>query len=59
MNYNPHMPFSEQDYHLVKTSVKKDNNQKEILRYLTNVLPNPTDTVILDNAQDTVKSVKA
>ena len=58
MNYNPHTPFSEQDYHLVKTSVKKDSNQKELLRYLTNVLPNPTDIVSLDNAQDTVKSVK-
>ena len=53
---------NEQDYQLIKTSIselKKGNNQKEVLRYLTNVLPNPTNVVTLDNAQDTVKSVKA
>ena len=53
---------NEQDYQLIKTSIselKKYSNQKEILRYLTNVLPNPTDIVTLDNAQNTVKSVKA
>ena len=59
MNYNPRMGFHEQDYHLIKTSLSKRNNQKEVLRYLTNVLPNPTDIVSLDNAQNTVKSVKA
>ena len=64
MQFNPKMGYSgnEQDYQLIKTSIselKKSNNQKEVLRYLTNVLPNPTDVVILDNAQDTVKSVKA
>lgn len=52
------MGFHEQDYHLIKTSLSKRNNQKEVLRYLTNVLPNPTDIVTLDNAQYTVKSVK-
>ena len=53
---------NEQDYQLIKTSLselKKYSNQKEILRYLTNVLPNPTDVVTLYNAQNTVKSVKA
>ena len=62
MNYNPRMGFNEQDYQLIKTSLselKKSSNQKEALRYLTNVLPDPTDVVSLDNAQDTVKSVKA
>lgn len=32
MNYNTHMPFNEQDYHLIKTSLSKRNNQKEVLR---------------------------
>lgn len=53
---------NEQDYQLLKSSIselKKSSNQKEVLRYLTNVLPNPTDVVSLDNAQNTVKSVKA
>ena len=64
MQFNCKMGYSgnEQDYQLIKTSIselKKANNQKEVLRYLTNVLPNPTDIVTLDNAQDTVKSVKA
>ena len=64
MLFNCKMGYSgnEQDYQLIKTSIselKKSNNQKDLLRYLTNVLPNPTDVVILDNAQDTVKSVKA
>ena len=64
MQFNSKMGYSgnEQDYQLVKTSIselKKYSNQKEILRYLTNVLPNPTDVVTLDNAQNTVKSVKA
>ena len=64
MQFNCKMGYSgnEQDYQLIKTSLsklKKCNNQTEVLRYLTNVLPNPTDVVTLDNAQDTVKSVKA
>ena len=61
MNYNSKMGYSgnEQDYQLVKASLSKLKLQKELLRYLTNVLPNPTDIVTLDNAQDTVKSVKA
>ena len=64
MQFNCKMGYSgnEQDYQLVKTSLselKKYSNQKEVLRYLTNVLPNPTDVVTLDNAQNTVKSVKA
>ena len=64
MQFNCKMGYSgnEQDYQLIKTSIselKKYSNQKEILRYLTNVLPNPTDIVTLDNAQNTVKSVKA
>ena len=64
MQFNCKMGYSgnEQDYQLIKTSIselKKSNNQKDLLRYLTNVLPNPTDVVTLDNAQDTVKSVKA
>ena len=64
MQFNCKMGYSgnEQDYQLIKTSLselKKSNNQKEVLRYLTNVLPNPTNVVTLDNAQDTVKSVKA
>ena len=64
MQFNSKMGYSgnEQDYQLIKTSLselKKSNNQKELLRYLTNVLPNPTDVVSLDNAQNTVKSVKA
>ena len=64
MQFNCKMGYSgnEQDYQLIKTSLselKKSNNQKEVLRYLTNVLPNPTDIVSLDNAQNTVKSVKA
>ena len=37
MNYNPHTPFSEQDYHLVKTSAGKSNGQKEVLRYLDEI----------------------
>lgn len=64
MQFNCKMGYSgnEQDYQLLKTSLselKKYSNQKEVLRYLTNVLPNPTDIVTLDNAQNTVKSVKA
>ena len=61
MNYNSKMGYSgnEQDYQLVKASLGKLKLQKELLRYLTNVLPNPTDIVSLDNAQNTVKSVKA
>ena len=64
MQFNCKMGYSgnEQDYQLIKTSLselKKYSNQKEVLRYLTNVLPNPTDMVALDNAQNTVKSVKA
>ena len=64
MQFNCKMGYSgnEQDYQLIKTSLselKKGNNQTEVLRYLTNVLPNPTNVVTLDNAQDTVKSVKA
>ena len=58
MNYNSKMGYSgnEQDYQLVKASLSKLKNQ---IRYLTNVLPNPTEIVSLDNAQNTVKSVKA
>ena len=61
MQFNCKMGYSgnEQDYQLVKTSIGKLKCQKEVLRYLTNVLPNPTDIVTLDNAQNTVKSVKA
>ena len=64
MQFNCKMGYSgnEQDYQLIKTSLselKKSNNQTEVLRYLTNVLPNPTDIVTVDNAQNTVKSVKA
>lgn len=61
MQFNCKMGYSgnEQDYQLIKTSLselKKYSNQKEVLRYLTNVLPNPTDVVSLDNAQNTVKA---
>ena len=61
MQFNCKMGYSgnEQDYQLIKTSIGKLKLQKDLLRYLTNVLPNPTDVVTLDNAQDTVKSVKA
>ena len=65
MQFNSKMGYSgnEQDYQLIKASLnelKKSNNQnEEILRYLTNILPNPTGLVTLNNAQDTVKSVKA
>ena len=61
MQFNCKMGYSgnEQDYQLIKTSIGKLKLQKDLLRYLTNVLPNPTDIVTLDNAQDTVKSVKA
>ena len=62
MDSNFNMGFNEQDYQLFKTSISnliKSNKQKEVLRYLTNVLPNSTGIVTLDDAQDTVKSVKA
>ena len=61
MQFNSKMGYSgnEQDYQLVKASLGKLKLQKELLRYLTNVLPDPTDIVTLDNAQNTVKSVKA
>lgn len=61
MQFNSKMGYSgnEQDYQLIKASLGKLKLQKDLLRYLTNVLPNPTDVVILDNAQNTVKSVKA
>ena len=61
MQFNCKMGYSgnEQDYQLVKTYLGKLKSEKELLKYLTNVLPNPTDIVTLDNAQNTVKSVKA
>lgn len=68
MEYNSKLGYygNEQDYQLAKASISRIKREidslkvsKEVLRYLTNVLPNPTNIVTLDNAQNTVKSVKA
>lgn len=67
MDYNSKLGYSgnEQDYQLTKTSlsnisksIAKLDKQKEVLRYLINVLPESTDTVTLENPT-AVKSVKA
>ena len=38
MNCNPHMPFSEQDYHLLKTHQSSSDSGSEIITITNNVL---------------------